>query len=377
MALGRIFGYEPAIAIKLIETTGDTYSVFGMDKDGLEGIFGPFSKYLAELGPRALEDAGEQLEKLQARGYGFVSVTEDCFPKLLKECPDPPAGLYVRSCSPPEEVFGKRCVSVVGTRDISPYGKEFCARTIGALSRSRERPTIVSGMAIGVDITAHMAALGFGLPTIGVLPTGITEMYPGVHRTAADKIASTPGCALVTDFPPGTNPQPYTFLRRNRIIAGMSEATILVESKLKGGGTMTARLAAGYGRDVWAVPGRLDDVRSEGCNLLLREKVAEPLVSLDKLPEDLGLGILTKRRKADLETLVRNHYGSGPASEKTEDLVKIAHLVRSRRGITIEEIGREDGLGYARAAALAGLLESDGFIQLDLLGRCCIDAKNA
>ena len=124
---------------------------------------------------------------------------------------------------------------------------------------------IVSGLALGVDITAHAAALEGGLPTVGVSPVGIDDVYPRRHVPFVERMCATPGCALVTDYPPGTFPAAFSFIRRNRIIAGLAGSTVLIESRIKGGGMITARLAAGYGRDVFAVPGRIDDIRSQGC----------------------------------------------------------------------------------------------------------------
>ena len=187
-------------------------------------------------------------------------------------------------------------VAVVGTRDISPYGREWCERIVHALARTSPKPLIVSGLAIGTDICAHKAALEASLPTIAVMATGTDTIYPYRHRQIAEKMSGTQGCALVTDYPPGTAPLPVNFLRRNRIIAGLSHATILVESKIKGGGMMTCRLAFSYDRDVYALPGRADDLRSQGCNHLIRARMAEPLTSEEDIIDSLGL--LTTGRKS-------------------------------------------------------------------------------
>ena len=235
---------------------------------------------------------------------------------------------------------------------------------------------IVSGLALGVDITAQAAALEGGLPTVGVSPVGVEEVYPRRHAAFVERMCATPGCALVTDYPPGTPPAPFNFLRRNRIIAGLAGATVLVESRARGGGMITARLAAGYGRDVFAVPGRIDDPRSQGCNQLIREQVAAPVAEPEALPVALGLGRLRRTRKAELGEAVRQRFAGALPAAEVDRLVDIATLIRVRRGIAFDEICRETGFGYAEVARGTGLLEEEGFIRTDLLQRCTINTKN-
>ncbi len=375
-ALNRIFGYEPRYASELIGGLGSADAVFRLSENELSRILGPFSKYRGKINDAAREEAVRELSTLAEDGCIFISATEDCFPALLKECEDSPAGLYIKSDSTPEEIFNRNeCISVVGTRDISLYGKEWCPEIIGALASARNRPTIVSGLAFGVDISAHMAALAYGLPTIAVLPVGIDKVYPASHRVAAGKIASSPGSALITDYPPGTPAEPVNFLRRNRIIAGMSKATILVESKEKGGGTMTARLASGYGRDVFALPGRIDDLRSRGCNRLLAEKIAEPIVSTEGLVQVLGIGAFNRRRRKDIKEEIENKYSGNCTAEEVGRLCAVAEAVKRSRGITPGEIGGQCGIPYEEAVSLVSVLECDGFIDTDLYRRCSIHNK--
>lgn len=377
-ALNRIFGYEPRYASELIGNLGSADAVFRLTENELSDILGPFSKYRGKINGSVRDEAARELSWLADNGCTFIASTEDCFPTLLRECEDAPAGLYVRSDSPPEEIFKPgECISVVGTRDISLYGKEWCPEIIGALSSVRNPPTIVSGLAFGVDICAHMAALAYGLPTIAVLPVGIDCVYPASHRVAAGKIASTAGCALITDYPPGTKAEPVNFLRRNRIIAGLSKATILVESKEKGGGTMTARLASGYGRDVFALPGRIDDIRSQGCNRLLAEKIAEPIVSVESLVQSLGIGAYNRRRKKDIREEIEKAYSGSSSPEEVKKLCSVAEAVKRSRGITPEEIGRQCGIPYEESVSMVSMLECDGFIDTDLYRRCSIHNKKS
>lgn len=375
ITLNRIFGYEPAAALSLIKHFGSPGAVFSQDSKTLDNAMGPYSKYRGLLTHDELEASRREWEWLKELGCTFVNYGEPGYPPLLADCPDAPVGLYIRSGTPPEELFTRDTISIVGTRDLSPYGKEWTEKIVGSISRSPAKPMIVSGFAIGVDITAHLAALAFGLPTVAVIPVGIDSIYPLRHRTVAAKIMDATGCALITDFPPETGPVPFNFLRRNRIIAGMSRATILTESKSKGGGTMTARLAASYGRELFCLPGRIDDVRSSGCNILIKEQLAEAITDPDGIAAQLGLGSTGKAAR-DLEEMLHACYGNS-GEQVCGRLTAIALHIKANRGATPDEICRALELPYGDVAAACSLLESDGFICMDLLQRCSIDNKKA
>ena len=373
LALNKIMGYVPRAARTLVARFGSPGAVFSQDSRTLDLTFGPFNQHRPLINERALEDAEAELHALRERGCRFISMQHPAFPRLLQDCPDAPVGLYVRSESPLEQIrWDENAVAVVGTRDISPYGRRWTAELVRGLGRCTPAPAIVSGLAIGVDFVAHATALDAGLPTIAVIPVGIFDVYPVRHTEIARRIASTPGCALVTDFPPDTPAVPFNFLRRNRIIAGLSRATVLAESKSKGGGTLTARLASSYGREVFAIPGRVDDVRSSGCNRLISEGVAEALTDPGHFGERLGM----RGGEAAMPLEKRLEACYAHADPLTAGRVAaIARIVRARTGITSEEICRELGMEIGDVSAALCLLESDGFIRTDLLGRCCIDDK--
>ena len=376
--LNRIFGFKPAIARALTRKLGSAAAVFGLSRQEMEAVFGPGSPYPDRINHYELEQSARELEWLRRQGYQFISPADEVYPNALLECPDAPAGLYLRSDHIVPSLFNAGvAVSIVGTRDISPYGREWTYKIVEALADSVVRPAVVSGLALGVDGTAHEAALELGLPTIGVMATGIECVYPRVHSPMAARMARTPGCALVTDYPPFTSPQAVNFLRRNRIIAGLSKATVLVESKLKGGGLLTANLAFEYDRQVYALPGRADDVRSAGCNRIIMEKIAEPLTDLKSFVQELGLGMLTRRNKAVLEEEITRVFSQSESPEDVRMLRKIAFLIKKNRGITIEEISAGTGLEYKEARRYAGMLETEGIICTDLLQRCSIVFKNA
>lgn len=374
-ALNRIFGFEPRIGTALISHLGSATEVFKLGSKAIDGLLGPYSKYRGTICPKAVEDAAEELENLSEMGIDFIGWSEKEYPSLLRECEDAPTGIYIRSSTPAEELWKpKRRIAVVGTRDITPYGREWCERIVMALAGCPERPAIVSGLAIGTDICAHSTAMKAGLCTIGVMATGPESVYPYRHQNFALQMAATEGCALVTDYPPGTAPLPVHFLRRNRIIAGLCEATILIESRAKGGGMMTARLAQSYSRDVYALPGRIDDSRSEGCNILIQSRVAEAIAATGTLMASLGMKIPESRDRRDDTERLEQVYGNGPVpKDQVSRMARILLAIRRERGITIEGIAAATGMEYRTAAHLVGMLESDGLISTDLLQRCRIN----
>lgn len=376
-ALNRIFGFEPKIAAALLEHFGSATEVMKLTPKDQELLLGPYSKYAGMIGPGAVEEAAKELDELAKKDIYFLEQTQETYPALLKECEDAPIGLYIRSRTPAESLFlPKQNIAVVGTRDISLYGEEWCSKIVGNLASTPDKPLIISGLALGTDICAHKTALERGLPTIGVMATGPEQIYPWRHREIAERMVNTPGCALITDYPPGTAPLAIHFLRRNRIIAGLSRSTLLIESKIKGGGMMTCRLAFSYGRDVYALPGRVDDLRSQGCNLLIKDKIAEPITSERELIKSLGLKAASNRKHETDKQIIEKTYAGNIPQDKISQMASILLLIKAHRGITIEEISEKSGLDYSRTAELARILEIDGFICIDLLQRCTINFRN-
>lgn len=375
-ALNRIFGFEPKIAHAMLAHFGSASEVFSLKEKEVEQILGPYSRYRQSIRLSAVEKESIELERLERKDIRFLGCTEEGYPPLLKECADAPVGLYIRSRTPPEEIFMPRKeIGIVGTRDLSPYGKEWCIKIVEAFAGTESRPRIISGLALGTDICAQKAAVEYGLETIAVMATGPEDIYPGRHREFALRLCDTPGCALVTDYPPGTAPLAIHFLRRNRIIAGLSEALLLIESKVKGGGMMTSRLAFSYNRDVFALSGRVDDIRSQGCNYLIKNKIAEPIISPEDLIESLKLGPSSPRRREDWQEGLAREYGSRMSQDRISGMSAILLEIRKERGIQLEELCARCRMDYSQVAMLAGILESDGFISIDLLQRCTIMSR--
>lgn len=375
-ALNKIFGFHPTLALSLLEKVARPIDLFdGRHATPPDNADGTLAGLLSQLVPEQLEWGRKELEQVVSRGYRFLTMMDDDYPAPLRELPDPPIGLYLNGTSSTAEIFELRpMIAIVGTRDISPYGREWCRKLVESFAATPVQPCIVSGMAFGADGIAHRTALDCGLGTVGVMATGIEQIYPWQHAQLATDIVRSPGCALITDYPLETSPVALNFLRRNRIIAGMSRATVLVESRVKGGGMMTANLAFSYGRTVLAVPGRIDDPRSQGCNYLIKNNIAEPILGLDDLPKALGLD-RGAAKKRDIRAAVKESFAGKADAALLDGLLEVAQLIRKYRGITPDELCMHTGRPYAEVAALLALLEQEDFITADLLQRCSINPK--
>lgn len=371
LALNRIFGHDPVVGGGLITHFGSAAAVFGATETELRALLPGKASWTLSILSADLDNEQRELDKLQENNLDFIPVTDGAYPALLKECNDPPIGLYYRSGSPPKKVFGERpAIAVVGTRNLTPYGRQWCIEIVSALASASKKPAIVSGLAYGTDFTAHSTALGRGLPTIGVLPTGIDAVYPFRHEPLARMMDEAEGCAIVTDYPPGTPPLPINFIRRNRIIAGLSRAVILTESRVKGGSMITARFAADYFRDVYALPGRVDDLCSQGCNLLIRNSMAEPITDLEDLIAKLGLGSGSPRSKASFREAVAAKCATLESRSRADELLSTAMAIKQERGISVGLLTERSGRPFHEIVADTALLESWGFISIDLLQRC-------
>ena len=226
----------------------------------------------------ARERAEREMAFCEGHGIEVLPVSESRYPALLATCADAPVVLFYKGNAPLNRTH---VVSVVGTRRITDYGRRLCTQICADLASALPDALVVSGLAYGVDIHAHRAALSEGLDTVGVLAHGLDRIYPAMHRNTAAEMTLHGG--LLTEYLTGTIPDKGNFIRRNRIVAGIAPVTIVVESAAKGGALVTARLAASYGRDVMACPGRVGDEFSAGCNHLLVNLEASMLTCVDDL----------------------------------------------------------------------------------------------
>lgn len=272
-------------AKELIENADSIRDILPDANPHLAGIIG--DKHLVELALR-------EIEFIEKNGIKLISFGDKEYPYRLAECQDAPLVLHSMGNA---DLNAKHIVSIVGTRHASEYGKELCTNFVTDLAKLSPDTLIVSGLAYGIDVCAHRAALKAGLPTIGVLAHGLDHIYPNAHRTTAKQMLENGG--LLTEFMSGTNPFPQFFVQRNRIVAGMADATIVVESASKGGSLITASLALGYSRDCFAFPGRVNDQYSCGCNELVSRNRAALITSAYDFVEAMNWETATKKKSAE------------------------------------------------------------------------------
>jgi len=279
IALSMVPAIGPIKARILIKHLGSPREILQEKRDTLMKVKGIGMQLANSIKSTRLMNAAERemefllKHRMKALYYQYAD-----YPKRLKECEDGPILLY---CRGDQGLHSRRSLSVVGTRKATPYGRDICRNMITGLASVIDDLVIVSGLAYGIDVIAHRAALENNIPTVAVLGHGLATIYPWTHRDTARKISEQG--ALVTDFHSGMGPERNNFLRRNRIIAGLADATLVVESASEGGALITADLASSYNRDVLAVPGRTIDDRSKGCNGLIKGNIA----ALVENPEDL------------------------------------------------------------------------------------------
>ena len=273
-------------AKKLIAYCGGLEAVFKQSKQSLLKIPGFGEVLAAEISNQSvLDNAKREVEFVDKHNIKAYFYLDSEYPERLRHCDDCPIVLFVKS---KEDVpFNQqKVISIVGTRSITDYGKEVCEEIVTTLVKRGHNPIVVSGLAYGVDVCAHKAALNNNVHTVAVLGHGFDRIYPAVHRGIAKDIYQTG--ALVTDFPSGTSFDRNNFIKRNRIIAGLSDATIVIESAETGGSLITADIAQSYNRDVLAVPGAVGYKYSKGCNLLIKTSKAALVESALDVEYHLG-----------------------------------------------------------------------------------------
>ncbi len=292
LALQNVKNIGDATAKKLIHKCGSAENVFKEKKASLLKIDGIGEFTLKNLHPsNHLKAAEEELKFIKKNNIQFSYFTDTNYPERLKHCYDGPILIFKTGNI---DLNNQKVISIVGTRQITSYGSSFCENLIEELGPLN--PIIVSGFAYGVDICAQKAAMNNHLQTIGCLAHGLNQVYPKAHKKYMSKIEQNGG--FITDFWSTDTPERNNFLRRNRIIAGLSEATIVIESAEKGGSLVTADIANSYHREVFAVPGRTKDKFSLGCNTLIKKQQAHMLTSAADLIYILGWELETQKPKS-------------------------------------------------------------------------------
>lgn len=292
LALQNVAKIGDITAKKLISHCGSAEAIFKEKKRSLLAIDGIGSTTISDLyGTYHLESAEKELKFIRENDVKCTYFMDNDYPEKLKHCIDGPILLFQSGTI---DLKKQRIISIVGTRKITTYGIAFCEQLIEQLAIFN--PVIVSGFAYGTDITAQKAAIKHKLQTIGCLAHGLNQIYPTVHKKYVADIDKNGG--FMTDFWSNSNPDRENFLKRNRIIAGLSEATIVIESAEKGGSLVTADIANSYNRDVFAVPGRTTDSQSVGCNNLIKFQRAHVLSNPMDIPYILNWELKEKTQPA-------------------------------------------------------------------------------
>jgi len=292
IGLNLIKGIGPKLARNLVAYVGNEQDVFSQSVKSLSAIPG-IGIELARLikSVDVMERAEEEIEFIYKHDITPLYFTDDNYPKRLTHCDDAPIMLFVKGGS---DLNHTKMLGVVGTRNSSEDARLNCEQLIEGLSSRYPELCIVSGLAYGIDICAHRAALKNNLPTVGVLAHGLDRIYPSLHRNTATQMLDAGG--LVTEFITGTKPDRPNFVRRNRIVAGLVDALVMVESPIKGGAIITARIAESYNRDVLAFPGNPRDELSKGSNYLIKRSIAALIENVDDLEYALGWESSAKER---------------------------------------------------------------------------------
>lgn len=290
LALLKVDGVGDIMAKKLLTNFGTAEAIFKAKSNQIAAIDGVGAVLLKNLKDQTVfEKANLELQFIKSNNINVSFFQDESYPDRLKHCIDSPVLIFTAGNI---NLKNKRIISIVGTRQITSYGTEFCKKLIEDLAPLN--PVIVSGFAYGVDIVAHQLAMENNLQTIGVLAHGLNQIYPKTHKKYVAKMEENGG--FITEFWSSSNPDKENFVRRNRIVAGMTEATIVIESADKGGSLITANLANDYNRDVFAVPGRVTDKYSQGCNDLIKTQKASVLSSAADLIYMLNWDIENKAK---------------------------------------------------------------------------------
>ncbi len=282
-----------------------------------------------------------------------LTLIDERYPQRLKEVDDAPLMLFYKGNA---DLNQKRVINIIGTRQCTIYGQDLIRKFIQELKTLCPKVLIVSGLAYGVDIHAHDEALKYGYETVGVLAHGLDDLYPRRHMSTANKMVNQGG--LLSEFLTQTNADKMNFVRRNRIVAGMSDASILIESAKKGGGLITTEISQSYGRDVFAFPGRVGDIYSEGCNNLIRNNGAAMITCAKDFVEAMGWQEDALLFKAQSKGIERQLF-----PELSNEEQKIVDVLTRNNDLQLNFIAVQAGLSIQQATSILFMLEMKGIIK--------------
>ena len=355
MALTRISNFNFQQELELYRTVGSAQLIYehrndigDIIKDG-----SPRLKEALKVWDEPMKRAEFELKFMQEHQIRAITLNDDDYPQRLRECADAPIILYYKGNA---DLNQSKIISIVGTRQCTQYGIDLIRRFVSDLRRHCPEMLIVSGLAYGVDINAHRQALAQGYPTVAVLAHGLDHIYPYHHRDTAAQMLNHGG--LLTEFMTQTNADKPNFVRRNRIVAGLSDAVIVIESKSKGGGLITADIAQSYNRAVFAYPGAVGMSCSEGCNNLIRDNVAALISNADDFVRAMGWQDETKRREALSDGIERNLFPDLSPEESS-----IVKQLQQTNDLQLNILSVKTGIPIGHLTALLFQLEMKGVIK--------------
>jgi DNA processing protein len=349
LALTMIPKVGGVTAKKLIAYCGGIEGVFREKKAALIKIPG-IGESLAKAVSRfnTFEEADKEIAFIRKHRISTYFYTDPEYPSRLKHCEDGPILIFYKGKA---TINKSKVVAVVGTRSITEYGKQKCQEIIEGLKKYD--PLIVSGLAYGVDAKAHKTALDLGLETIGVLGHGLDRIYPPLNKQLAERMLNTTG-ALLTDFVSNTIPDRENFPKRNRIIAGMADALVVVEAAVTGGALITANIANSYNRDVFAIPGRSTDIFSQGCNLLVKTNKAHLAESAADIEYIMGWEEDSKKNKRNTQQQL--------FIELDEKERVIVDLLKEMGEASFDHLMQQSGFSFSMVSSLLLNLEFKGVV---------------
>ncbi len=353
LALSKIYGVGPAVAKKLLELYPTAEELFNETPAALKAIFSKRERTINDiLNKTMFSECERELNFIEKNGIKAYFFKDDNYPYRLKQIDDPPICLFVRGNG---DLDFQRTVAIVGTRNPSDYGKLITSNIVHNLQQYNV--ATISGLAYGVDSITHLRSLAEGVPTFGVLGHGLDKIYPTQNWDLAKAMCEKG--ALVSEFFSGTEISPHNFPRRNRIIAGLCDACIVVESKTKGGSLITARLAQDYNREVFAVPGRLGDINSAGCNKLIALNQAIDLCDLEKIAETMNWNKTTDCQQPIPKTKTNNIEKQLNPTE-----LKVYNYIKENQKASLDSINDYCSLGFSVLNSTLMTLELKGFIKI-------------
>lgn len=353
--LTRLSYFHLNAMVGLYRTLGSATAIMEQRKD-LGSIFpGLPKRVLADInGIASMRDrAEEELAWADDHGVKALCLNDDGYPDRMKETPDAPLMLFYKGTA---NLNARHIINIVGTRHCTRYGEDLIRAFVRDLHAMVPDTIVVSGLAYGVDIHAHREALANGMDTVAVLAHGLDTLYPPTHRDDANRMVSQGG--LITEYMTRTKPDKLNFVRRNRITAGLCDATILVESARKGGGLITTRIAKEYNRDVFAFPGPVGAPYSEGCNNLIRGCGAGLITSAEDFVKDMGWENEATLEKARSKGIERSLF-----PDLTEDEQKIVGLLKQANDLRQDMISVKTGINAGNLTALLFQLEMKGVVK--------------